>query len=233
VRQRGGGEERRDERHEHGDVTRQRARGEAEAGDDHRDEVGRARHQEEGDRAAADPLRGHPDPPQRPRAERETARAAGRQQHVRRLLRHRDLVAESPRQPPREHASERGDEAQAGAELERKREPDQGRVGVGEPPSQLAEARKGEDRTDEERREDDDLDQSPAAPKGVGIRLVRVRAFRLDLVHVLSLVDHGLALRETGHSVGPVAAFRLIGRDVDLRICFNRITRERRWSDVE
>jgi len=182
------------------------ARGKAEAGEDDRDEVGRARHQEEGDRPAADPLRGHPHPPQRPRTERETSRAAGRQEHVGRLLGHRDLVAEPPGKTPREDAAECRDEAEARAELERQGEPDQGRVGVGEPRAQLAEAGNGKDCAGDERREDGDLDRPAPALKPGGRRIGCVDTSGLRLVHVLSLVDHRFPFRETGHFRGPAAA---------------------------
>ena len=58
---------------------------------------------------------------QRPRGEREAARAAGGQQHVRALRGHRDLVAQPPRQAAAEHAAEGGDEGQAGGDLQRQR----------------------------------------------------------------------------------------------------------------
>ena len=89
-----------------------------EAGDDRREEVHRARQDVEGDRPPGEALGRHAGPPQRPGGERQTARAARRQQDVRALRGHPDLVAQAPGQAVAEHAAKRGDEGQAGGELQ-------------------------------------------------------------------------------------------------------------------
>ena len=180
----------RDQRRRQGDLAGQHAGREAEAGDHHGDEVDRAGDEEEGDRAPADPLRRHPDPLQRPGAEREPAGAAGRQQHVGRLLRHRHLVAEPPREPPREDAAEGEHEGQARAELDRGEDRDQHRVRPGEPLAQVVEPRHRGDRAGDQNREQRDLHQSPAAGATGKLALA---------VHVCRVADLHRPLRETGH----------------------------------
>jgi hypothetical protein len=75
--------------------------------------VGDARDDEEGDAAPRDPFDAHPALAQGPRSERESADTAKRQEHVRRLLGHPDLVAEAPTEPAAEHAAKRDDVGQA------------------------------------------------------------------------------------------------------------------------
>ena len=146
-------------------VPAEQPRREQDREQDQRDEVREAGQREECDRPPGDVLGLHPALRQRPRAQRQPACSARRQQRVGRLLGHPDPVAEPPRHPHAEHVLEGDDIRRALSRSSANGRDHQPRgVCVPEPVPEAAEAGRQPDR------DANDHDQRPraaaAAPGG-------------------------------------------------------------------
>jgi len=141
---------------------------------DDAEEVHRARDEEERDGPPRDLAAGHPEAAQRPGAERQTARAAGRQQHVGGLLGEAELRAEAPGHAAAEHAAEDDDERGDRAQLEQERRHDPDGLRAGQAGADLAQPRQGREQQQADPDDERDLRQpggEVARGEGVGHRI--------------------------------------------------------------
>jgi hypothetical protein len=157
------------------------ADGQAGADQDHANDVGDAGQQKERNRAAGDLAGLHSAAPQRPRAERQAARAAGRQQRVGAELGHADLVADAPAHTSAEDHPKHGDIAEPGKQFQADAEQQPAWLGMRQTRAQSPQpGEQDHDRDDHENQRGHDRDARAEPPPAQLSRHRQIVASDLD-----------------------------------------------------